>query len=396
MTVIAAVLSGGVYGPATPIPDGALGVTVAPSGYVVAAPDDFHSAAPPSVSGSITNVFSGNKTISPDFFGVTFHRWPGGTTPQPVASFKWARSHDFGPGSARVRWNKIEQAQGVFDWTTLDQFVNTHHAAGRNIIHTLFGTPTWSSARPAEACSYEAGAAAEPSNLAHWDAYCSAVATRYAGRISHYEVWNEPNLSGFWTGTQTLLSQMTRRASQIIKAIDPAAKIISAPVTALQAGGSGQAYFAGMMAASDGAAGNMASWTDVIGVHLYPNNAAGIVTLPAMMSTLVASLPGLGLSGKSIINTEFGVLSPLFRNYDSTARHTLIARLMLLSAVCSGGCLSSIWYSGDADSNTGMAPDDQIAWNWIRSVLLSGPVTVVNTLRDGRVAAVIGGQNYLF
>ena len=394
MTTIAVQLSSGVYGPVTPIPAGSIGVTVAPSSYTVAAPDDFFSPAPPSVNNAITNVFSGAKTIGQDYFGLTFHRYPGGTTLAPKPAFAWARSHDYAPGSARVRWNKIEQVQGVYDWSALDLFVETHKAAGRKIIHTLFGSPSWASARPAEACSYENGAAAEPANLAHWDAYCAACASRYKGKIDYYEVWNEPNLTGFYTGTQTLLAQMTRRASQTIKAIDPAAKIISPAVTSLQSG-NGQAYFSAMMAASDGAASNMAAWTDVVGVHLYPNNIAGVASLPTMLSTFMASLSGLGLSGKQVVNTEFGMLSPKMQQFSKADRSNILARLMLLAAVCSGGCSASIWYDGDTDSDIGMTRDDWDSWNAWRLVFLSGPVTLVNVLKDGRVAATINSTNYL-
>lgn len=393
MTAIVAQQVSGVWGPVTAIPSGSLGVLASPAGYTVAAPADFHSAAPPSVSGAITNVFSGSKVLAPSYFGLTYHRYPGGTTPSPISEFTIARSHDYGPGSYRVRWSKIEQVQGKFDWYALDKFVDQHKAAGRKVIHTLFGTPSWASARPNEVGAYGNGTAAEPSNLAYWDSYCTACATRYAGKIDYYEVWNEPNLVGFYTGTQTLLSQMTRRASQAIKAVDPSAKIISPAVTSLQ-GGSGQTYFATMMAASDGAAGNMSTWTDVVGVHLYPNNTAGIQTIPTFLGTFMASLAGLGLSGKEVFNTEFGVLSPTFQAHPAALRMNLLARMMLLAAV--GGTTTSIWYDGDPDSSLGLTAEDTVEWNRIRRELLSGAITVVNLLRDGRVAAVINGVNLIY
>lgn len=395
MTVISAQQTGGIWGPVSSIPAGSLGILAVPSGYTIAAPADFYSASPPSVSNAITNVFNGSKTLTPDYFGLTYHRYPGGTTPIPETVFNFARSHDYGPGSRRVRWNKIEQTQGVFDWTALDNFVSTHKAAGRKVIHTLFGTPSWASARPSEVCSYENGAAAEPSNLTTWDSYCSACATRYQGQIDYYEIWNEPNLTGFYTGTQTILSQMTRRANQIIKAIDPEAQIICPAVTSLQSG-TGQTYFTNMMAASDGASGNMSNWTDVVGVHLYPNNTGGIASISTFLSTFKASLSGLGLSGKSIFNTEFGVLSPIFQSHPRSLRTAMLARMMLLSATASNGVDTSIWYDADIDSTIGFTQEDVSNWNIIRNIFLSGPITVVNLLRDGRVAAVINNINYLF
>lgn len=395
MTALAASLVGGVWTWSSAIPVGSLGILASPAGYTVAAPADFHAAVPPSVNGAITNVFAGSKNISPDYFGLTFHRYPGGSTAQPPCTFKYARTHDYAPGSKRVRWSSIESSAGIYDWSALDQFVDVHAAAGRTIIHTLYGTPNWASARPAEASSYGPGIAAEPANLATWDAYCAACASRYAGRIAYYEVWNEPNVAGFYTGTQTILAQMTRRAAQTIKGIDAAAKIISSPVTSLQ-GGNGQSYFAAMMAASDGAASNMAAWVDTVGVHLYPNTAASIGSIPSMLATFAASLPGLGLTGKPIFNTEFGVLTPEMQAHSQTERAALLTRMLLLAAVCSGGCQASVWYDGDPDSTIGLTESDHWQWNATRSILTSGPVTVVNLLADGRVAAVIGGANYIF
>ena len=31
-----------------------------------------------------------------------------------------------------------------------------------------------------------------------WRAFCAAVAERYQGRVSAYQIWNEPNLSREW------------------------------------------------------------------------------------------------------------------------------------------------------------------------------------------------------
>lgn len=393
--IISASQSGGVWRPVTAIPQGSLGVIAAPSGYTVAATSDFYSSSPPVVDGAITNIFTGSRTISPSFFGLTYHRWPMTGVTNPATSFKWTRTHDYGPGSARVRWSRIETTQGSFDWTALDSFVNYHYAAGHDIIHTLFGSPSWASARPSEPCSYNNGEAAEPSSLTYWDNYCAACATRYSGRIKYYEIWNEPNLTSFYTGTQTILSQMTRRANQTIKGIDAAAKIISSPVTTLW--NNGQTYFSSMMTASDGAASNMAAWVDYVGVHLYPTGDQGIKDIPTLLTTFLNSFTGLGLSGKQAINTEVGALSPAYQTFSSQSdRLARIARIMLASACSGAGCLATVWYDGDNDSVLGLFKEDEIGWNNLIAILTSGPITVVNVLRDGRYTAVINGINYIF
>lgn len=394
---IAAVQTSGIWGPVTPIPSDALGVLVSPSGYTVATPADYFSVLPDTVPGGIKNVFSGSLSLPADYFGMSFHRYPNGGTPTPTFEFSFARSHDYGPGNKRVRWSHIEPTQGVFDWSALDDFVDTHSAAGRKIIHTLFGSPTWASARPSEASSYGLGVAAEPANLANWDAYCSACATRYAGRIDYYEIWNEVNLAGFYTGTQTILAQMVRRANQVIKAIDPAAKIISPTTTSWQSG-SGSSYFLAMMNASDGAAGTMKQWADAVGIHMYPDNSLGITTLPTMLTTVRANMATLGISALPLINTEYGMLSPEMQDIeDAEDRSSILARMLLLAAANNaGGASTSIWYDGDQDSNIGLSSVDWTNLAGIMRTLSSGPISVVNVLKDGTVCATINGQNLTF
>ena len=397
MTTIAAVQTGGIWGPATPIPQGALEVVASPSGYTVVAEDDLYSATPPVTPlGAVANVFAGSITPSATFFGCGYNDWPAVPTSQLV-QHGTTRTHDYLAGSPswRARWNKTETAPGIFDWAPLDAFVDFHVAAGRQIVHTLFATPAFYSARPAEASAYNLGCAAEPSDLTKWDAYCTAVATRYSGKIKFYEVWNEPNLVGFYTGTQTILAQMTRRANQAIKAIDPAAKILSAPVTGLQSG-TGLAYFSAMMEASDGAAGKLKDWIDIVSAHLYPDNVAGQRYVPKMIADIRAAMTTLGIAGKPLWCTEQSILSPALPTLTQAQRTAAIQRLMTVAAAHNaGGCDALIWYGGD-NAALHFSGDDAAAWDAHRQRLMTDGVSVVNQLRDGRTAAVIGAQRFIW
>ena len=82
-----------------------------------------------------------------------------------------------------------------------------------------------------EPSGYQPGFAAEPTNIEDWREFRHDVATRYNGRIHNYEIWNEPNLKQFWTGTTDQLLALTREASMIIHRIDPGATIISPSAT---------------------------------------------------------------------------------------------------------------------------------------------------------------------
>ena len=232
----------------------------------------------------ITVLSASPVTVPVAFFGMHVQK----RTNDGLAgvSAKTIRSHDAG-----LRWNQIETSAGVFSWAAMDSWVNTHYAAGRDLVFVLFGTPSFYSARSSEIGAYGAGSPgiqAEPSDMTKWDAFCTAVATRYISKIKYYEVWNEPNLgnngtttsgsSFFFSGTFAKLSEMVRRANQAIKAVDPTAKILSPAVQGWAAtSGTSDTYFTGMMSASDGATGTMKDWIDIVAVHLYlpsPNKTA--------------------------------------------------------------------------------------------------------------------------
>lgn len=399
MTTIAAQLAGGIWGPVTPIPSGAIEVVASPNGYTVVTENDFYSATPPVTPyGAVTNVFAGTKNVPASAFGVVYQKYPAVAPSAGVADYNLVRFHDYSGGSSSWLWDwaRTEPTQGVHNWTLLDAAVDAHVAAGRTMLYQLLNTPTWASVRPTEASPYNIlGASAEPSNMQYWTDYCTAVATRYAGKIGYYSVWNEANIAGFFSGTQAVLSQMTRLASQAIKAADPAAKILSPSVTSLNSGGNGLAYFLSMMQASDGAVGTMKDWIDIVEIHLYPNTSKP-QEIASMIAGVRAHMATLGISAKPLWNTEFSYINPDFSTYPADKRKTIIQRLMTLSlANNAGGCDVSTWYGVDASSSFGFTADDVAAWNAFRLQLMGG-ITVVNNIKDGRTAAVIGGQQYLW
>lgn len=77
-----------------------------------------------------------------------------------------------------------------------------------------------------------------PRDYAEWAQLISAFTrhcvTRYGlteVRGWYFEVWNEPNLPGFWTGTQADYWQLYRHAALAVKSIDPSLRI-GGPATA--------------------------------------------------------------------------------------------------------------------------------------------------------------------
>lgn len=327
--------------------------------------------------------------VTPDiaFFGTHV----GGYPPNPLQGYSCSavRSHDY----RWTRWQTIETADGVYDWSRADEWVNTYHAQGKLLVWVLFGTPAWASARPGEASAYGInGMAAEPANMNDWADFCTVVATRYAGKISHFEVWNEPNLTGFYTGTAAKLSEMVRRAAQAIKAVIPSAKILSPAVTgwATTAAQSAETYFNSMMAASDGASGTMVNWVDVVAVHLYVSGNS-MRTLPARIDRVRAAMTTSGVSALPLWDTESAPIGPDAASISTQAEIEWMERAyatMLLKGVA-----RSFYYTFD-HSTMGVEANAQVRASredFIRRVC-SGSLQSGTFLWDGRIAYYLGGN----
>lgn len=139
-----------------------------------------------------------------------------------------------------VRWDQIEKQQGQYDWTRLDRIVaNAKKAGAREIVYVLGSTPEWAAARidPVN-FYYGGGTASDVRSLSYWRDWVRAVATRYKGQITAYQIWNEANLASFWApqdaGNWKRMATLTKVAADEIRAIDRSAKVATASSTVTQ------------------------------------------------------------------------------------------------------------------------------------------------------------------
>lgn len=112
-------------------------------------------------------------------------------------------------------------------WLKYDRIVDLTEEYGLRLMARLSNPPAWSRADP------NSGDNAPPDDLQDFVNYAVAVAQRYRGRISHYQIWNEPNIYPEWgnnpidpAGYRDLLC----RAYSALKAVDPDIVIISAAI----------------------------------------------------------------------------------------------------------------------------------------------------------------------
>ncbi|MEU8634101.1 helix-turn-helix domain-containing protein [Amycolatopsis sp. NPDC048633] len=163
--------------------------------------------------------------VKSELFGVTINSATGS---MPAFRVGAVRFWDGG-----TRWSETQRQRGEFDWTTLDRLVGGAEKAGLPPLFVFGSTPRWASPS-GQAGPYPDGTSAPPSDLADWDLFVRAVVERYRGRIEAYELWVLANDRRFYTGSIETLVEMTRRASQIIRATDPSATVVCPGMGRLQ------------------------------------------------------------------------------------------------------------------------------------------------------------------
>lgn len=115
-------------------------------------------------------------------------------------------------------------------WAKYDRIVDLAQEYDLRLLVRLSNPPRWSRAENPDTAG---GALAPPDDFQDFVNFAAAVAERYRGRITHYQIWNEPNIYPEWgenfadPAAYTRLLCMTHDA---LKAIDPRIVVLSAAI----------------------------------------------------------------------------------------------------------------------------------------------------------------------
>lgn len=129
-----------------------------------------------------------------------------------------------------VPWVALQKERGTaYDWTLIDRMVNALAEQKMSILATLNSTPQWAVAPGTPALS------GPPALASEYGAFAAAVADRYRGRISAYEIWNEPNAAMFFAPgpNPAKFVDMLKAAYPAIKAVDPNAVVVTGGLGAI-------------------------------------------------------------------------------------------------------------------------------------------------------------------
>lgn len=238
-------------------------------------------------------------------------------------------------------WRKVETRRGVYDFSKLDRLVAAARADGiRDITYVFGSTPAWA-ARDSKPGLFGPGVASPPRHLSDFTDFAAALATRYKGRITAYEMWNEADLTAsFWNGGPALMARMTARAYRAIKARDRGAIVVSASTTT-RILSSYNAFFPTYLKKL-----RKRGWpVDAFAVHSYPLRNGGPVQRQAQLRMVRADLARAGAPVRPLWDTEvnYGLQGDATLHIGGRKAASYVARTFLDSIRF--GVAKTYWYT---------------------------------------------------
>jgi O-antigen ligase len=132
--------------------------------------------------------------------------------------FYWVRQH--------FPWADIEPQPGEYRWERWDRLVATVRQQGLGLIAVLDSSPAWAR-HPAE----RDNRFAPPQYATTYGLFVRAFVQRYAGQVTCYQVWDQPNISPYWGAgpvDPSAYVRLLRIATSELRAVDPDAIVLCA------------------------------------------------------------------------------------------------------------------------------------------------------------------------
>src|SRR4051794_20106774 len=177
----------------------------------------------------------------PPLAGVQTHLlWEGVSQAQVDRQLDLVKRSGAAMTRVDVGWASVQQSgPGELDrWylDKLDAVVDGARDRGIKLLLTFMNTPCWASTAPAAVKQGCAGAwwsrgvtAYAPADPSRYADAISALAARYRGRVTGWEIWNEPNLPDFFRAPDPAAgyAALVEAAYPAVKAADPDALVVA-------------------------------------------------------------------------------------------------------------------------------------------------------------------------
>ncbi len=280
-------------------------------------------------------------------------------------------------------WRTLNPERGVYDWKQADEIIG--QSQGMGFTDTLFsfcGTPEWAAKGPVAMPEREywgKDATAAPKDMSDWRTFLRAFVSRYAGQISMYEAWNEATAKYLWQGTPDEMAEMTKILYDVVRELDPTAKVVSANSQMGEQPAWFRSFFPKYMA---GLAAR--GWpVDVVAIHSYAGHPSkispdeGVVKRSQVLDEFVRAAKKAGVPDRvQFWDTE--------TNYLGTASPRLQQAIVLRTYLDSWrhGFKRTYWY---------MWVQEPYKWLGIQMMAGSPGVVAYNTLMDWTVGSRFRG-----
>lgn len=182
-------------------------------------------------------------------------------------------------------WKDIEPEQGQLNYSQFDLVAQAAAAHDIHLLPLLTAVPLWASTAP-EALKQRYGGLApvdryRPADPEDWLLYVARAVERYDGdgyedapdspRISHWQIWNEPNLTQFWPPEPdpNAYFELLAPTAEVIRKADPTATIVLGGISGTGVKEDGTGYLQQLYALG------AAPYFDVVAVHHYIHPALG-------------------------------------------------------------------------------------------------------------------------
>ncbi|MDV7198339.1 cellulase family glycosylhydrolase [Rhodococcus kroppenstedtii] len=165
-----------------------------------------------------------------------------------------------------IPWFFAQPSSTTFQWDFVDRVVDKARARNLSILAVLTSCPPWA------ALNQSSQPMTRPAQASTYASFAAAAARRYRGKISAYEIWNEPNGAMFFAPAPdaTFYAAMVVAAYNAIKAVDSSLTVVAGAMGPVNDGTgtiSANKFLATMYAA--GVAGKF----DALSFHPYENDA---------------------------------------------------------------------------------------------------------------------------
>lgn len=200
-------------------------------------------------------------------------------------------------------WSRIEPQRGTFVWDDFDWVVQQYERAGVRLLPILCYFPAWN----------DGVAPVTDDDIAAYANYVYETVKRYRGRITAYEIWNEPNITPYWTPTPNPAdyTRLLQAAFLAAKRADPEVTIVGGVLAHADL-----PFLDGMLAAG------AAAFMDVFSFHPYQGDLGSVGPdeggLAQQIRDVRARLDLAGFNGPLWI-TEIGHRTP------GTVGHTWVS-----------------------------------------------------------------------